>query len=137
MSSQPRSTGRPLWLETAAIALLMTATLKIMANATISPALPALEASFPDEPAAAYLTRFLVAAPSLSVVLIAPFAGLAADRFGRGPLLLAGVLLFAFAGIRVIKLIIILVPNILNPVLILDPLPDLPFLDQFFQQQKK
>ena len=98
MSSQPRSTGRPLWLETAAIALLMTATLKIMANATISPALPALEASFPDEPAAAYLTRFLVAAPSLSVVLIAPFAGLAADRFGRGPLLLAGVLLFAFAG---------------------------------------
>ena len=43
MSSQPRSTGRPLWLETAAIALLMTATLKIMANATISPALPALE----------------------------------------------------------------------------------------------
>ena len=75
----------------------MTATLKIMANATISPALPALEASFPDEPAAAYLTRFLVAAPSLSVVLIAPFAGLAADRFGRGPLLLAGVLLFAFA----------------------------------------
>jgi MFS family permease len=98
MSSQSPSTGRPLWLETAAIALLMTATLKIMANATISPALPALEASFPDEPAATYLTRFLVAAPSLSVVLVAPFAGLAADRFGKGPLLLAGVLLFAFAG---------------------------------------
>lgn len=98
MSAQASPSGKPLWLETAAIALLMTATLKIMANATISPALPALEASFPDEPAAAYLTRFLVAAPSLSVVLVAPFAGLAADRFGRGPLLLAGVLLFAFAG---------------------------------------
>jgi MFS family permease len=69
-----------------------------MANATISPALPALAASFPDDPSAANLTRFLVAAPSLSVVLVAPFAGLAADRFGRGPLLLAGVLLFALAG---------------------------------------
>jgi MFS family permease len=98
MSDKASSSGRPLWLETAAIALLMTATLKIMANATISPALPALEASFPDEPGAAYLTRFLVAAPSLSVVLIAPFAGFAADRFGRGPLLLFGVLLFALAG---------------------------------------
>ncbi|MEE4012211.1 MFS transporter [Roseibium sp. FZY0029] len=98
MSDKASSSERPLLLETVAIALLMTATLKIMANATISPALPALEASFPDEPTAAYLTRFLVAAPSLSVVLVAPFAGLSADRFGRGPLLLAGVLLFAFAG---------------------------------------
>ncbi|MHA7772544.1 MFS transporter [Roseibium sp. M-1] len=98
MSSPSAPSNRPLWLETAAIALLMTATLKIMANATISPALPALAASFPEDPAADYLTRFLVAAPSLSVVFIAPFAGLAADRFGRGPLLLAGVLLFALAG---------------------------------------
>ncbi len=89
---------RPLWLDAAAIALLLTATLKIMANATISPALPALEASFPDDPGAAYLTRFLVSAPSLTVVLVAPLAGLAADRFGRGPLLIAGVLLFALSG---------------------------------------
>lgn len=98
MFTQSSPSNRPLWLETAAIALLMIATLKIMANATISPALPALAASFPDDPAADYLTRFLVAAPSLTVVLIAPFAGLAADRFGRGPFLLAGVLLFALAG---------------------------------------
>lgn len=98
MSSQAIRTGRPLWLETAAVALLLTATLKIMANATISPALPGLAAGFPDEPHAAYLTRFLVAAPSLSVVLVAPFAGVAADRFGRVPLLLAGVVLFALSG---------------------------------------
>lgn len=89
---------RPIWTDAAAIALLMTATLKIMANATISPALPALEASFPGEPGAAYMTRFLVAAPSLSVVLVAPFAGVAADRFGRMPLLVGGVLLFVLAG---------------------------------------
>ncbi|WP_296588589.1 MFS transporter [Roseibium sp.] len=98
MSQSPEHTHRPLWRDTVAVGLLMTATLKIMANATISPALPALEASFSEEPMAAYLTRFLVSAPSLSVVLVAPFAGLAADRFGRGPLLLAGVILFAVAG---------------------------------------
>ncbi|GAB4576508.1 MAG: MFS transporter [Roseibium sp.] len=98
MSTFPQKIERPLQLEAAAIALLLTATLKIMANATISPALPALAASFPDDPNAAYLTRFLVAAPSLSVVLIAPLAGIAADRFGRAPLLLVGVLLFAVSG---------------------------------------
>ncbi|MCK7612084.1 MFS transporter [Roseibium sediminicola] len=98
MTSHAIPSERPLWLESAAIALLMTATLKIMANATISPALPGLAASFPEDPNAAYLTRFLVAAPSLSVVLVAPFAGMAADRFGRVPLLLAGVLLFAISG---------------------------------------
>ena len=98
MSSQTHVAVRPIWLEAAAIALLLIATLKIMANATISPALPGLEASFADNPQAAYLTRFLVAAPSLSVVLIAPFAGLAADRIGRAPLLIAGVVLFAVSG---------------------------------------
>ncbi|MEM5585853.1 MFS transporter [Roseibium sp. AS2] len=87
-----------MWLETAAIALLLTATLKIMANATISPALPGLQASFPETPQAASLTRFLVAAPSLSVVLIAPLAGIFVDRFGRSSLLMAGVALFALSG---------------------------------------
>ncbi|WP_299813948.1 MFS transporter [uncultured Roseibium sp.] len=90
--------GHPRWLDAAAVTLLMTATLKIMANATISPALPALEASFADDPNAAYLTRFLVSAPSLSVVLVAPLAGMLADRIGRARLLLAGVLLFVLSG---------------------------------------
>ncbi|POF29206.1 MFS transporter [Roseibium marinum] len=98
MSRANSLTERPLWLDAAAIGLLMTATLKIMANATISPALPALEASFSDDPGAAYLTRFLVSAPSLSVVLVAPFAGMVADRIGRARLLLAGVLLFVVSG---------------------------------------
>ena len=89
---------RPLWMDAVAIALLMTATFKIMANATISPALPALEASFAEVPGAAYLVRFLVSAPSLTVVLVAPIAGLIADRYGRTPLLITGVTLFAVAG---------------------------------------
>lgn len=98
VSLNTQTLERPLWLQATAVALLLTATLKIMANATISPALPALAASFPGDPNAAYLTRFLVAAPSLSVVVVAPLAGIAADRIGRAPLLLAGVVLFAVSG---------------------------------------
>lgn len=98
MSDDRVSRQRPLWTDAAAIALLLTATFKIMANATISPALPGLEAGFAQSPGAAYLVRFLVAAPSLTVVLVAPIAGLIADRFGRTPLLIGGVALFAVTG---------------------------------------
>lgn len=79
-------------------ALLIAATLTIMSNATISPALPGIEAMFPEAPNAALLTRLLVTAPALLVAVMAPFAGLAADRFGRRRQLLWGVALFALAG---------------------------------------
>lgn len=93
-----RNLLQPSWLDAVAVGLLLTASLKIMANATISPALPALEASFSEVPNAEYLTRFLVAAPSLTVILVAPLAGVLADRFGKGGLLVAGVILFVVAG---------------------------------------
>jgi MFS family permease len=76
----------------------MAASLTVMANATISPALPGLERLFHSDPNAAILTRLLVPAPSLMVAIVAPFAGLLADRFGRRHLLLAGVLLFVISG---------------------------------------
>jgi MFS family permease len=44
------------------------------------------------------LVRLLVPAPSLSVAIFAPFAGLVADRYGRRWILLAGVVLFVIAG---------------------------------------
>lgn len=87
-----------VWREPRAIALLLAASLVIMANATISPALPGLEAEFAGSPNAQVLTRLLVPAPSLAVVLAAPFAGIATDRFGRRPLLMAGLVLFVLSG---------------------------------------
>ncbi|MFY1708684.1 MFS transporter [Tritonibacter scottomollicae] len=81
-----------------AVALLLAATLTTMANAAISPALPGLEARFADHPQAALLTRFLVPAPSVAVVLIAGWSGVLADRVGKRILLLGGVILFAIAG---------------------------------------
>ncbi|MEP3047429.1 MAG: MFS transporter [Roseibium sp.] len=79
-------------------ALLLAATLVVMAIATISPALSGLEGRFQNEPHAELLTRLLVPAPSLAVVLLAPFAGAAADRFGKVRVLLIGVALFVLAG---------------------------------------
>lgn len=87
-----------VWRDSRAVALLLAATLTVMANATISPALPGLERLFANEPHAALLTRMLVPAPSLSIALVAPLAGLAIDRFGRRLLLLAGIVLFVVSG---------------------------------------
>ncbi|MCP1198179.1 MFS transporter [Notoacmeibacter sp. MSK16QG-6] len=82
-----------------AVALLLAASLTTMANATISPALPGLAEEFSSNPNALYLTRLLVPAPSISVVLVAPLAGLVVDRIGRRPVLLFGVFLFVLAGV--------------------------------------
>ncbi len=81
-----------------AIALLLAASLTILSNSLISPALPGIEARFAGEDNAALLARLLVTAPSLMVAILAPFAGAMADRFGRRPQLIAGVALFAIAG---------------------------------------
>jgi MFS family permease len=87
-----------VWRDPRAIALLTAASLTTMANATISPALPGLERLFAQDSNAAMLVRLLVPAPSLSVAVFAPFAGLVADRYGRRRMLLAGVVLFVIAG---------------------------------------
>ncbi len=98
MKSVHDTRARPVWLDGRAVALLMAASLTTMANATISPALPGLERLFADDPNAAILTRLLVPAPSLSVALCAPLAGLVIDRYGRRLPLLVGVILFVIAG---------------------------------------
>ncbi|WP_043845595.1 MFS transporter [Roseivivax marinus] len=81
-----------------AVALLLAASLTILSNMVISPALPGLEASFDGTENAALLTRLLVTAPSILVAIVAPLAGITADRFGRRRQLLFGVALFAVAG---------------------------------------
>lgn len=98
MTSGPAATNDTVWRDSRAVALLMAATLTVMANATISPALPGLQHLFAEDPNAALLTRLLVPAPSLSIVVLAPLTGLAIDRFGRRILLLTGIMLFVISG---------------------------------------
>ena len=65
------------------LALLLAASLTILSNTLISPALPGLRAFFAGQPHVQLLVPLLVTAPSIMVALLAPFAGLLADRFGR------------------------------------------------------
>lgn len=78
--------------------VMLAAMLTIMSNATITPALPGLQAMYPDNPNAELLTRLLVTAPSLTIAIIAPFAGALIDRLGRRPPLFFGLLVYALAG---------------------------------------
>lgn len=90
--------GEAVWKEPAAIALLMAATMIVMGNATISPALPGLEQEFAGQDHAALLTRLLVPAPALGAAISAPIAGLLIDRFGRRAMLLLGTIGFVITG---------------------------------------
>lgn len=81
-----------------ALTLLCASALTIMAAATLSPALPAIEAHFADTAQVAFLTRLVVTLPALWIALCAPLAGIVADRWGRRPLLLGSVLLYGVAG---------------------------------------
>ncbi|AUH33805.1 MFS transporter [Paracoccus tegillarcae] len=78
--------------------LMLAAMLTIMSNATITPALPGLQAMFGDNPNAELLTRLLITAPSLLVAIVAPFAGVVVDRLGRRPPLFTGLIVYAIAG---------------------------------------
>jgi MFS family permease len=88
----------PIWRDPRAMALMMAASLTVMTAATISPALPGLERQFAGNETHAFLIRLLVPAPSLAVVLVAPWCGAIADRSGRRRMLLAGLILFIISG---------------------------------------
>lgn len=85
-------------LDPRAWGVMLAAMLTIMSNATITPALPGLQALFSDNPRAELLTRMLITAPSLAVAVIAPFAGALTDRLGRRKPLFAGLIIYALAG---------------------------------------
>ncbi len=88
----------PVLRDRRAWALMLAATLTIMSNATITPALPGIQAQFADNPMAPTLTRLLITAPSLLVAIVAPFAGVLTDRLGRLRPLLWGMVLYGIAG---------------------------------------
>ena len=70
--------------------------LVVMANASLSPALPQLRAAFTE--ASDLQVRMILTLPALVIVLASPLAGWTADRFGRKPLLILSALLYGLAG---------------------------------------
>jgi MFS family permease len=80
------------------ITLLATAMMTIMAGATIAPGLPGMLEQFKTAPGADLLVRLVITTTALAVAISAPIAGLVADRIGRKPLLIFGLLLYVLAG---------------------------------------
>lgn len=81
-----------------ALSLLLAASLTILSNALISPALPGIREAFKGSPNVNLLVPLLITAPSIMVAVFAQFAGILADRFNRRNQLVIGVLMFAITG---------------------------------------
>lgn len=78
--------------------LLFCSMMTIMAGATISPSLPQMVHAFDGTPNAEVLVRLVITITSLAIALAATPVGALADRFGRRPLLIAGIALYVAAG---------------------------------------
>jgi MFS family permease len=78
--------------------MLFISTLTIMSGATISASLPGIAVRFADVENVALLSRLVLTLPALFIALFSPVAGFLVDRFGRKPLLVTSLALFAVAG---------------------------------------
>lgn len=80
------------------VTLLSVSTLTIMSGATISASLPGIAARFADLPNVELLSRLVLTLPALFIAVFSPVAGWVIDRYGRKPLLIVMLPLFAVAG---------------------------------------
>jgi MFS family permease len=84
------------------LTLLLASSLTVMAGATVSPALPAMQEYFatvianPDTRTT--LVKLVITLPALFIVIGSPIAGWIVDRFGRKSLLLTTAILYGLAG---------------------------------------
>lgn len=79
---------RDLTLRPQGITIVIAAFLPIIAIVAMGPAVPSMIAHFANDPDARAKVPAMIGAPGLAMAILAPFAGLLADRFGRRPLLL-------------------------------------------------
>jgi MFS family permease len=93
MSPSPRQPGLP-----AAITLCLASCMPVMAILVMAPVLPQIVAAFRTTPNVDILVPVSLTLPALMIALCGWFAGLAVDRFGRKPVLLASMACYAFFG---------------------------------------
>lgn len=89
---------RDLTLRPQGMTLVIAAFLPIIAIVAMGPAVPAMIEHFANDPDARKDVPAMIGAPGLAMALLAPFAGLLVDRFGRRPLLLLSTGLYGFFG---------------------------------------
>ncbi len=78
--------------------LLVTSTFTVMAGATLSPSLPAMQAHFSAVDDVAFWVRLVLTLPALFIVIGAPISGYLIDKLGRKSLLMLSVMVYGMAG---------------------------------------
>lgn len=78
--------------------LLLGSCLPVLGAVLLAPVLPRMQEHFAETPGAAVLVPIALTLPALVIALLAPFAGIIADRLGRKPLLLGAMLLYSICG---------------------------------------
>lgn len=89
---------RDLTLRPQGMTIVIAAFLPIIAIVAMGPAVPTMIQHFASDPDARRDVPAMIGAPGLAMALLAPFAGLLVDRFGRRPLLLLCTGLYGFFG---------------------------------------
>lgn len=89
---------RDLTLRPQGMTLVIAAFLPIIAIVAMGPAVPSMIQHFADDPDARAKVPAMIGAPGLAMALLAPFAGLLTDRFGRRRLLLISTGMYGFFG---------------------------------------
>lgn len=79
--------------------LLIISSFTVMAGATIAPAIPSIQAHFTGVPGADLMSRMLLSVPALFTAIGAPLAGQSADRWGRRPVLIVALVVYAASGL--------------------------------------
>lgn len=92
------ATMRRLTLIPQGITIVISAFLPIFAIVTMLPAVPSIIDHFASDPAAYWKVPMMVAAPGLTIALVAPFAGWLVDLLGRRNLLIAATFLYGIVG---------------------------------------
>lgn len=79
--------------------LLLGSCLPVLGAVLLAPVLPRMQAHFADVPGSAVLVPIVLTLPALVIAVLAPFAGMIADRLGRKPLLLISMLIYVLCGV--------------------------------------
>jgi MFS family permease len=95
---------RPRAATAQSISLILPVILPVMAAVLVAPVIPHITRAFADDPNAGLLVPVAITIPALMLALFSPLAGFIADRFGRKPLLVGALLVYAVCGVAPIWL---------------------------------
>ncbi|WP_339451074.1 MFS transporter [Pseudomonas sp. JAI120] len=79
--------------------LLLGSCLPVLGAVLLAPVLPRMQEHFADTPGVAVLVPIALTLPALMIALLAPVAGVIADRLGRKPLLIVAMVLYTVCGV--------------------------------------